>query len=281
MFRGIFRSVNFPYTFRLNGKTVKAMKLYDSRLVIAEPWMSQLLERLLKLRKGVFIDVGANLGQTLCQVMTIDPTRRYFGFEPNPACNFYLQEIIRRNSFSNVTLVPVGLYTENRLLKLQFYNQNVTDAGASIVEDYWSYSGKSPVKEVVVPVMNFATVEKSFKIGAFDLVKIDVEGAELDVMLSMEQQVTKYRPFIIAEILSAYSTKNEVRLQRQQKIIEFTARNNYRIFRLIESKAGGIEYFMSIEEFDPKFDKNQCNYVFIPAESHSEFAQHFSDYLNV
>lgn len=145
--RGLYRAFNFPYSIQLNGQKIKAIKLYDSRLIVSERWMGELVNLLLPMRPGAFIDVGANLGQTLCQVMTIDPKRSYVGFEPNPACNLYLQELVRRNSFKDTKIVPVGLHTRTQIMELQLYNDNISDAGASVIDGYWSYSGKSPARE--------------------------------------------------------------------------------------------------------------------------------------
>src|SRR5690348_13368483 len=54
----------------------------------SEPWFLQLLTLLLPYNKGSFVDVGANLGQTMIKVKALDSARKYIGFEPNPTCAF-------------------------------------------------------------------------------------------------------------------------------------------------------------------------------------------------
>ena len=62
-----------------------------------EPHVSLAISAILQKRKGVFIDIGANVGQTLFTVLRADPDRSYLGFEPQIACCHYLQQFIQDN----------------------------------------------------------------------------------------------------------------------------------------------------------------------------------------
>ncbi len=56
---------------RLNGKRFRVPVLGESgysNLDMSEPWMTELLRRLVPLCDGGFIDVGVNIGQTLLKV---------------------------------------------------------------------------------------------------------------------------------------------------------------------------------------------------------------------
>lgn len=127
--------------------------------------------------------------------------------------------------------------------------------------------------------MDFCTVDRDLEIGAFDFVKIDVEGAELEVLLGMEAQIKLFRPYIITEILSAYSRDNAVRVERQKGILDFAIRNRYEIYRIIEDSSGRIRTLMPIDDFDPGFDKDQCNYLIVPSEQKAELALRFKKFL--
>jgi hypothetical protein len=67
----------------------------------------------LKIRGGVFVDVGANLGQTLIEFWLIDSGNSYIGFEPNEACIEYLETLININSLDGCKIIPVGLFNKN------------------------------------------------------------------------------------------------------------------------------------------------------------------------
>ena len=112
----IYWSINFQYTFKLNGTRIRGLKIYHAKTKnIDELWMGQILGVLLKQNNGAFLDVGVNIGQTLCQVKSIDFQREYFGFEPNPACNMFVEELVRINKFPCVKIFPVGIFTEDSI----------------------------------------------------------------------------------------------------------------------------------------------------------------------
>ena len=96
--------------------------------------MSQILEKLLPERKGLFLDVGANIGQTLLKLKSIEPDVLYYGFEVNPACLFYLNELIKANKFTGTSIIPVGLSDRTGLASLHFFSKNADDATASALK---------------------------------------------------------------------------------------------------------------------------------------------------
>lgn len=58
-------------------------------------------------------------------------------------------------------------------------------------------------RKLYVPVLSFATIKKTVDIPDFDVVKIDVEGAELEVLQTLAEELKSRKPIIIIEILSA------------------------------------------------------------------------------
>lgn len=274
--KNIYRSVNFRYNINLNGKALKALKIYHTKTENSERWMGELLRIIFNIKKGTFIDVGANIGQTLFQVKSIDWDRNYIGFEPNPACNMFLQELMKVNNFVNVNLFPVGLYTENSIKTLYLYDDDITNSGGSIVDGYWDCRGFKPQRTMMVPLMTYETIAKISHIDNIAVLKIDVEGSELEVLQTLEKQITQFRPIIIIEILSALSEENKLRVNSQESILKFITEKNYLIYRVIVDSGQHLDSIMPIKYFDPYFDKNQCNYLFLPVELAQEVAAQFS-----
>ena len=111
--KAILKKLNFTYTIHLNGKKFKIPVNAGNRAVVVELWMLEILKLLLIDKKNsTFIDIGVNLGQTLLKVKSIVPKINFVGFEPNPACVNYLEELIRLNGITNCKIYPFGLYTE-------------------------------------------------------------------------------------------------------------------------------------------------------------------------
>src|SRR5919205_552723 len=74
------------------------------------PWMVDALARLFALagRPGL-VDVGVNIGQTLLKLRSIARDAPYVGFEPNPFCIQFVNELIALNGFDRCVLLPVAL----------------------------------------------------------------------------------------------------------------------------------------------------------------------------
>ena len=115
--------------------------------------MSGLLEVLLPLQPGTFMDVGVNVGQTLIQLRTLDAKRPYVGFEPNPACVFYVNELIRLNTFLSCTVFPVGLHTSDCVMPLARFSESVTDSCASVVDGF--RPDQEVYSEQLVPLVRY------------------------------------------------------------------------------------------------------------------------------
>src|SRR5262245_40272959 len=93
------RRLNYTRTVKLNGRSIRIPAINGMECDITEPWMLEILDGLLARTKGAFIDVGVNVGQTLVKVKSISIDRSYIGFEPNPACLYYVGELIKQNQF--------------------------------------------------------------------------------------------------------------------------------------------------------------------------------------
>ncbi len=100
-----------------------------------ELWMCHLLKKILPLKEGIFIDVGVNIGQTLLKLRSVDSSREYIGFEPNPHCVYYVEALIKENGFLNGRLIPVGLLDRDAVLELNLYSDGNTDSQASMVAE--------------------------------------------------------------------------------------------------------------------------------------------------
>ena len=149
-------------------------------LATSEPWMMELIHDLYKNHEGTFVDIGANIGQTLLKLKSVCPTVEYIGFEPNPACVYYLRELIKVNHLQHSIVIPAGLYHTSTLLELFYYSLSEVNSGASVVEDYRSTN--KIYDRQFVPVFNFDSLSSCLKLTDIAILKIDVEGAEMEVI---------------------------------------------------------------------------------------------------
>src|SRR5689334_6653408 len=136
---GVLRKLNLSFKKSINTKTFSVPLVNGNgqqNFIIHEEWMEQVLEKLISIKAGAFIDVGVNVGQTLLKVKSIDPSINYYGFEPNPTCVYYLNQLIETNKISNVLLFPVAIADKPKIAQLNFYYDSDTDSAASMIRDF-------------------------------------------------------------------------------------------------------------------------------------------------
>ena len=230
------------------------------RTVETEPWMDRLILRVINARPGSFVDVGANLGQTLLKLKAVAPQTSYIGFEPNPRCYCYIGDVIALNGLQDCKIYPFALGEAPAVVEL--FQSSATDQAASVVEGFRPkehYSSRQ-----------FATVFPGDYVlsGAahdeISTIKIDVEGAERDVIVGLTGTLDRHRPFIICEVLPVYDEESSIgqfRLARQQVIESFLRERRYSIYRV-----GADGTLTKLETLGVHSDLGSCNYLFSPAE---------------
>jgi len=238
-----------------------------SNLITTEEWMKDLMMKVLKLKEGIFIDVGANIGQTLMKLRSFS-SARYIGIEPNPDCVVYLEKLIHINRIEDCIICPVGLSTNNGLLTL--YGNSPAASGASIIKYFREDVKKYLSHTHVISVMKGDELINTFASGdQIALIKIDVEGAELEVLQGLSATLSLSRPFIICEILPVYSidkTNGAFRKERQDRVLALLGSLHYSIFRI---KSRNKFEFLSDIEVHGKMELS--DYVFVPNELKESF----------
>jgi FkbM family methyltransferase len=151
----------------------------------------------LRRRSGAVMDVGANSGQTMLKLLSIDPSRRYIGVEPQSSCCTDIQAFIHRNKLANHDIVCCGISSAAGLATLSFGVPN--DVRASLVSEF-----RPPdvlTRKTTVPVVTGDELLDAFELEDVALIKIDVEGGELEVLQGLQETLRTRRPFIALEVL--------------------------------------------------------------------------------
>lgn len=127
---------------------------------------------------SVVIDVGANIGYyTLLAADKVGPMGKVHSVECSPDTLVLLRENVRRNDLKNVEVYPVAASNARGELTL-----NVSAIGLSLFELHSNWSKVSKATgTVTVPSMPMDDLVQ----GPVDVVKIDAEGADLDVLKGM------------------------------------------------------------------------------------------------
>jgi FkbM family methyltransferase len=231
-----------------------------SNFNLSEPWMTETLKCLRPVFNGHFVDVGVNLGQTLIKACAIFEEIQYLGFEPNPSCVHYVQELIRINKLKGYDIFPIGVAAKTEVLKLIFFEADESDSSATIIEHYRPLNREDHF--IYVPVFDFHSISSFLPENPYSLVKIDVEGAELDVLLGLQDWIKANQPYLLVEILPVYSSENQARLKRQEEIESLFRNWGYKMARLKKTIPASIEEIRTIGVHSSIVD---CDYLIYPA----------------
>ncbi|WP_207492027.1 FkbM family methyltransferase [Aridibaculum aurantiacum] len=266
-------SVNF--NININGHNFKIPLIEDigfSNLYLKDDWFLQIIKKLNLDPDTDIIDVGVNVGQSLLHFKSILPNR-YWGFEPNPNCLHYLDNLKKLNQFEHVTIFPVGLSSHNGIVG--FYSDNESDSCATIVSDLRPGWYKAKEKKYV-PVFAFDQLDTT-DIKKVSFLKIDVEGAELEVIKGMVQRIQADQPVILCEILDYNSEESASVLQaRANELVALVHSLSYSIYKIDHHSKQVVEYSL-LEEVklkkwsDDSFDGN--DYLFVPSHFDARLLQ--------
>jgi FkbM family methyltransferase len=178
-----------------------------------EPEITNLVLRTLRPGDLAF-DIGANAGYfTLLMAGIVGGTGQVHAFEPNPKLVSTLKESVAMNSYEErvfVNSVAVGATTQHQLEF--FVSQLPENSGISSLKPHlWGIAGGAYANhKILVDTTTLDEYVRAHGIRRCDLVKIDVEGAEDDVVRGMSIVLERLQPQIIICETSASGTADEL-----------------------------------------------------------------------
>ena len=224
-------------------------------------------------RPGAVLEVGANVGTTLLDYLAGGHSPAgYFGFEPNPRCVSFLGDFVRRNGLGDCTLVPAGLADRDALLKLHLLPGRDADSAATVVQ---SLRPQETFETQWVPCFRFDALRPTLAVDHIALVKIDVEGAELEVLRGMRQDIEQTKPFILCEVLLADAHVDESAYRaRTVALRDLVHAIGFAIWHIEKAPDGAVSRLARIETFPFKRWTHQtaeeCDYLFVPTSGEAE-----------
>jgi FkbM family methyltransferase len=154
---------------------------------------------------SVSVDVGANLGYfTILMSQIVGKSGQTIAFEPMPDTVEMLRENIGVNRLGNVIVVDAAASDESGSIRLLSGASESVAKTASII----GYRLEGPAKTTVVRSIRL----DDYFVGIDrlpNLIKIDVEGAELLALKGARETIKRSRPTLIVEIHSWGSPQSQ------------------------------------------------------------------------
>ena len=174
---------------------IKAFKKFVKKLpidFIKERKYDSLIKKIMRIvleKDSSFIDVGCYKGDFLIEANKFAPSGSHVGFEPIP---YFYNNVIK--IFGGVNDIrQLALSNERGETTFNYVKSNPVYSGIK----KRNYPGKESIEELNIKVDTLDN--QLFESSRVDLIKIDVEGAELNVLRGGFNTITKFNPVIVFE----------------------------------------------------------------------------------
>lgn len=196
----------FPVRLRLKEGGVFQIKQFMTLFVYKEIFVDNCYDYpRLKSDKPVIIDVGANTGLFVIRMKQLYPASFIYGLEPFAENYRDLQKNLGESRLSGYKLFQSGLGGRTRKDKLFIHHGNV--AGHSLVQ---SLTGGSDYVEI--DLLDIKSLLSNVTGGRCDLMKLDCEGAEYEIIKSIDKETaTRIESIVFETHAVGYDVKDLIK----------------------------------------------------------------------
>ncbi len=184
-----------PKTFQFKKYQITFFCKEELKTLIKEIFSQRIYDIKLDSKTPIIIDAGAHIGLSTIYFKEQYPQATILAFEPNPNTLPILEENIEMNSLQNVQIYGIAL--GKKKCKREFYidsSGNCAFSTSSFNKNAWN--GKQQTVPIEVEVHKLSEYINT----DIDLLKVDIEGAEEEVLKDLKQSgKIKYIKNIVVE----------------------------------------------------------------------------------
>jgi len=147
-------------------------------------------------REGVFLDIGANIGLFSTYVSKLLPQARCYAFEPSALLAECIRRTCRLSPFPRIEVQELCLSDREGTVDLHMHRKN--SGGNSIIEGNIGTAEQGAALSVKSLTMD--TWVSQAQVPRVDVIKIDVQGAEMLVLRGGKKTIERYKPTLLIEI---------------------------------------------------------------------------------
>jgi FkbM family methyltransferase len=144
---------------------------------------------------GVMIDVGSNIGVlTLLGARLVGPSGRAVALDPARECVEAASINTQLNGYDNVTVVHAAAAAQSGEVEVIVTGDSLWSRLALVGEHPYES------RRELVPAVALDDLVGQLGLDRVDLVKIDVEGGEMEVIAGMSKMLAELRPVVVCEM---------------------------------------------------------------------------------
>lgn len=181
-----------------------------------------------------FVDVGANWGYfSLLAASLVGPEGNVISFEPDPRVHRLLKSNIERNRLAHVRPLEIAASQDEGALTLAGYSEDSNNFGVSRVVE--GKTGECPGGAFTVAARRVDDVLDELKVEKVDLLKMDIEGAEVFALRGIREGLARarYRRLIL-ELHPGFLAEHG---QTAQEAFDIVKQAGYRAWRVDHAPA--------------------------------------------
>jgi FkbM family methyltransferase len=171
-------------------------------------------------RAGIFVDIGAHVGDHAIFVSKFLSPKRVIVFEPNPEALVLLRINLALNECKRTDARYLGLALAESERRLSCRTPEADNLGHTICFD-------APDGKILS-----ITGDSVLSAEPIEFIKLDVEGMELDVLAGLSRTILRWRPTLFVEIWN----------ERKIQFDAWLDTHAYRVIETYERFAGIVNY---------------------------------------
>lgn len=157
---------------------------------IDEPYITKLSKDFIK-EGDIVYDIGAHIGYTsLIFAQSLRGNGKVYAFEILPSTAELLNKTVNANKFNTIEVHNTGLGLSNQTIQLI--------KGPTAMTNIYT----TPEESEHTELCNIASLDqyvKNNKLNAPSIIKIDIEGAEIDCLQGGNELINKHKPIMLIE----------------------------------------------------------------------------------
>lgn len=241
----LFKRKRFtPYTTNFRGGTLHIHDHPSFRLGKKELFKDEVYKFVSSKKEPFIIDCGSNIGMSILYFKTLYPAAKVIGFEADPYIFNFLEKNIRSYGFDNVSVFNKAVWdAEGETLSF------LAEGGAG---------GRLQEQSDAAKYIDVKTIRlKNYIVEEIDFLKIDIEGAEYNVIADCSDELK----FVKHLFIEYHSMENKE--QNLHRILEIVHRAGFRYhikeaystaFPFVERKLNvGMDLQLNIFCYRPSF----------------------------